>query len=128
MTKRRSQRGQSTVEFALVMPLFALSLTLFVGTTMLCLRFIALHDIARTAARAASTSLHPHDAARSVISDNSITVRVSEDIATDVITVTVQQSAGLWWFTRFLPGNIFQRSVSMMREAPIVFNTNSTAE
>lgn len=128
MIQRHNQRGQSTVEFALVMPLFALSLALLVGTTMLCLRFIALHDIARTAARAASTSLHPRDAARSVISDSSITVHVSEDIATDVITVTVQQSAGLWWFTRFLPGNVFQRSVSMMREAPIVFNTNTTAE
>ena len=124
MTQRLKERAQSTVEFALVMPLFVLCLTVLIGTCIVCLQLLALHDIARTAARAAVTSIHPADAARAAVTNSSVSVDVNEDVASGIITVTARYAQGMWWFTRLLPRRLSEQSVSMMRESPIVFDSN----
>ena len=118
MHRHRDGRAQSTVEFALVLPLFVGCLVLLFGTTVVCLKYLALHDAARTAARAAATSDNPGPAARAAVVDRNVKVSLVE--TGDLITVTAEQRSGVWWFTRFLPAPLLSQSVTMMREAPIV--------
>ncbi len=127
MRRHPDERAQSTVEFALVLPLFLASVALLVGTTVVCLHFVALHDVARTAARAAITSHDPTAAARAVVTDPGVTVSVSQDHARDLLTVTARRTAGLWWFARLLPVSAFSQSVTMLREAPIVLGEESVS-
>ena len=114
------QRGQATVEFALVMPLVVACVALLIGTTVTCLQYIALHDTARVAARVASTADNPTTAARHAVRNPNISVTVSEDLALGYLTVTTKRTGGLWWFGKFLPSGVLSQSVTMMREAPIV--------
>ncbi len=118
MHRHRDSRAQSTVEFALVLPLFVGCIALLFGSTVVCLQFLALHDAARTAARAAVTSDDPASAARSAVGDTRVTLTVTEE--GDFITVTAERKTGVWWFTRLLPSPLLSQSVTMMREAPIV--------
>lgn len=118
MHLRHRARAQSTVEFALVLPLFVGCLTLLFATTIVCLQYLALHDVARTAARAAVTSENPPVAARAAVPDTRISVTTAEN--GDFITVTTRRTSGVWWFSRFLPSPLLTQSVTMMREAPIV--------
>lgn len=118
MHRHRRSRAQSTVEFALVLPLFVGCVALLVGTTTVCLQYLALHDVARTAARAAVTADDPATAARAAVADARIALTVSED--GDLVTVSARRTAGVWWFSRFLPAPLLSQSVTMMREAPIV--------
>lgn len=120
-------RGQSTVEFALVLPLFMACTALLVGTTVVCLQFVALHDTARAAARAAATSDRPDAAARAAVTDGSVSITVTQDHARDLVTVTARRSSGVWWFARVLPVGVFSRSVTMLREAPIVLGDGSVS-
>jgi Flp pilus assembly protein TadG len=114
------QRGQATVEFALVTPLVLACAGLLVGTTVTCLQYIALHDTARIAVRAAITADDPAVAAQNAIQNRNISVSVSEDIVHGYLTVTAKRTGGLWWFGKLLPSGILSQSVTMMREAPIV--------
>lgn len=120
MRRPRDERAQSTVEFALVLPLFVGCIAFLLGTTVLCLQYLALHDIARTAARAAVTADDPLSAARATVTDPSVDIAVSEDPNRELITVTAERTGGVWWFSRFLPSPLLAQSVTMMREAPIV--------
>lgn len=101
-----------------MLPLYVGCIALLFGTTVACMRFVALHDAARTAARAAVTSDTPADAARDAVGDRSISLSVTE--TGDLITVTAERNSGVWWFARFLPSPVLRQSVTMMRETPIV--------
>lgn len=114
------QRGQATVEFALIAPLVFACAGLLVATTALCLQFLSLHDVARTAARSAVVSENPTKAARTSVHDPSIQVAVAENVARGTISVTVSRTGGLWWFNRLLGARSISQTVTMMREAPIV--------
>jgi TadE-like protein len=118
MRRHREARAQSTVEFALVLPLYVGCIALLFGMTVVCLQFLSLHDAARSAARAAVTSDNPEVAARSAVGDPHISLSMTE--AGDLITVTAERKSGLWWFSKFLPSPLLAQSVTMMREAPIV--------
>jgi len=117
--QRNKQRAQATVEFALVAPLVFACIGLLISTTVVCLQFLALHDVARSAVRAAVVSDNPTTAARAVVSDSSITLRVTEDVVAGTITVTAARTGGLWWINRLLSSRAISQSVTMMREAPI---------
>lgn len=114
------QRGQATVEFALVTPLVFACVGLLVGTTVMCLQYLSLHDVARIAARAAVVADAPSDAARSAVADSSLHVTTTENLPAGTITVTVTRTGGLWWINRLLATRAISQSVTMMREAPIV--------
>jgi len=114
------QRGQATLEFALISPLVFACAGLLISTTVLCLQFLSLHDIARTATRVAVMSDNPLEAARNSVKDASIRVTVSENLVEGTVTVTVVRTGGLWWVNRLLAKRAVSQSVTMMREAPIV--------
>ena len=114
------QRGQATVEFALVTPLVFACVGLLVGTTVMCLQYLSLHDVARIAARAAVMAEAPSDAAQSVVTNSSLQVTTTENLSAGTITVTVTRTGGLWWMNRLLSTRAISQSVTMMREAPIV--------
>lgn len=86
----------------------------------MCIQFLSLHDIARTAARAAVVSDHPSQAAKDCVRDASIRVNVAEDLVAGTLTVTVTRTGGLWWMNRVLSQRAISQSVTMMREAPLV--------
>lgn len=120
MNQHHKHRGQSTVEFALVAPLVITCAGLLLATTVTCLHYVALHDIARHAARSAITADDPIEAAQLAISDPDITLEVSENPTRTLVTVTAKRTGGLWWFGRFVPDGVLSQSVTMMRESPIV--------
>ena len=113
-------RAQATVEFALISPLVFACAGLLIGTTVMCLQFLSLHDTARIATRAAVVADDPVSAARATVTDSSITLQISEDVVGGTITVTASRTSGLWWFNRMLASRAISQSVTMMREAPIV--------
>lgn len=114
------QRGQATLEFALISPLIFACAGVLISTTVMCLQFLSLHDVARTATRTAVMSENPVEAARNSVDDSSIRVQVSENLVAGTITVTVARTGGLWWFNQLLASRSISQSVTMMREAPIV--------
>jgi Flp pilus assembly protein TadG len=114
------QRGQATVEFAVVAPLVFACVGLLIGSTVMCLQYLSLHDVARIAARTAVMSDNPVEAARGAIVDSSIQVKTEDDLVAGTITVTVTKTSGIWWFNRLLASRAISQSVTMMREAPIV--------
>ena len=120
MNQLNKHRGQSTIEFALVAPLVIACVGLLLAVTVTCLHHLALHDIARHAARSAITADDPTTAAHRAISDPNITLDISEDPVLRLVTVTAKRTGGLWWFGRFLPAGVLSQSVTMMRESPIV--------
>ena len=115
-----NQRGQATVEFALVAPLIVACAGLLIGFTVMCLQYLSLHDVARVGARAAIVADNPEKAARDAVVDSSIRVETNENLVAGTITVTVTQTGGLWWVNRLLFSRAISQSVTMMREAPIV--------
>ena len=114
------ERGQATVEFAVILPLVFACVGLLFGATVMCLQYLSLHDVARVAARAAAISENPVEAARETVLDSSLQVKTTEDLVTGTITVTVTKTTGLWWVNRLLASRAISQSVTMMREAPIV--------
>lgn len=115
---RGERPGQSSVEFALVMPMFVLSVVTIVGVTAVCLDAIRLHDMARTAARSAVTSDDPARTVATLVADKGVRADTTDDLATQMVTVRLSRSVpGLGWVTRRLG---LSASVTMMREAPPV--------
>jgi Flp pilus assembly protein TadG len=114
------ERGQATLEFALISPVVFACAGLLMSTTVLCLQFLSLHDIARTATRAAVMAENPSQAAKDSVNNASIRVSVSEDLVNGTVTVTVTRVGGLWWVNRLLAKRAIGQSVTMMREAPIL--------
>lgn len=116
--RQRRRRGQATVEFALVAPLFLACTLALVGTAVVCVRVVAQHDLARRAARAASVADDPCAAARAslpddhrlrctVHDDGMVVVAVSSRVTVPVVGRAV---------TRVLPWT----EVTMLREPPPV--------
>ena len=112
------RRGQATVEFALVAPLFLACTFALVGTAVVCTRALAQHDLARRAARAASVADDPCAAARvslpndhrlrcTIHDDGTVSVAVSSRITVPLVGRVV---------TRVLPWS----EVTVMREPPPV--------
>lgn len=112
------RRGQATVEFALVAPLFLACTLALVGTAVVCVHVVAQHDVARRAARAASVADDPCAAAEASLpashrvrctlhDDGTVTVSVSSRITVPLVGRVV---------TRVLP----RTEVTMMREPPPV--------
>lgn len=117
---RRKDDGQATVEFALISPLIVVCLYLVVATTMSCLEALHLHDIARSAARTASTSETPIQSAQELAT--SVATRATVALSPDqqFVSVTVhtsfQPTSLRAWFSP-LP---LRATVTMALEPPMV--------
>lgn len=88
MRRNNSDAGQSTVEFALLLPLFAVLCGCIIAVTAACLQVLALADTARNAARLAAVSSDPAAAASAYVADGSPGTVVRT--VTDGTTVRVQ--------------------------------------
>jgi hypothetical protein len=89
--QRKADTGQSTVEFALLLPLFVACIAVLIATTALALSSLRLADTARTAARIASTSNDPQTAVSSYIAKTGVDSRVVLDDQRQFLTVYVSQ-------------------------------------
>ena len=95
MPPASSDRGQATVEFALVMPLVVALLGCIVGVTVLCLDALALNDIARTTARLASVSADPVATAEGFVGSRHPGISVSATTSGSTVTVRLRRSISL---------------------------------
>lgn len=87
MPRNNSDAGQSTVEFALLLPLFAVLCGCIIAVTTACLQVLSLADTARNAARLASVSADPAAAASAFVAGESRGTLVAT--VTDGTTVRV---------------------------------------
>lgn len=116
------QRGQSTVEFALVAPLVVLCATVLVGITVVCLQYIQLHDVARTATRLAITADNPSQAAKDFATSQNFSAVVTDDLATGLVTVTLSRRSRIPLIGRISRIIGLTATSTMMRESPPVFS------
>lgn len=116
------QNGQSTIEFALVAPLVVVCTTVLIGVTVVCLQFIQLHDVARTAARIAATADNPRQAAQDFVAAKNVAVEVTDDSATGLITVTLSRKSRLPFVGQISKIIGLTASSTIMRESPPVFS------
>ncbi|MFM7262401.1 MAG: TadE/TadG family type IV pilus assembly protein [Acidimicrobiales bacterium] len=113
-------RGQATVEFALLLPFVAALAACIVVVTAACLQLLALNDLARNCARAAAVSSDP--AAAATATARNLHGDVSVTTGTEGTTVTVRVRR---WFTVSVPfvGQVRLRTplsagASMLLEPP----------
>ena len=87
------QRGQATIEFALLLPLAIGCLALVIQTLVLVLGQISLHHEARLAVRAAATAADPVTAARDAVlrNDPQSTSLIEIEATTRLVTVHVHR-------------------------------------
>lgn len=117
MTRRRA-RGQATIEFALVAPLFLACTLALVGTAVTCLRLVSLHDTARRAARAASVADDPCAAARVTVPERTrLTCTLDDSLGT--VTVSVSATIGIALLDSVVVRVLPAMTATVMREPPV---------
>ena len=95
MPKASPDRGQATVEFALLLPFVAALAGCIVAMTAACIQLLALNDLARNCARAAAVSSDPAATAAATAQHlgGGATVTTHSDGST--VTVRVRRSFAL---------------------------------
>ena len=111
-TPRR--RGQATIEFALIAPLFLACTLALVGTAVVCVKIIANHEIARRTARAASMADDPCATARSVV-PASHQLRCTLDESASTVTIAVSSRLAVPLLGRVVSEVMPWQEVTMMR-------------
>ena len=119
-TARHNNRGQATVEFALMAPLVVLCAVLLLATLSVCLDTLRLSDIARSAARSAITSDKPSDAATAFADLSHVTAQTTTDEVTGIITVDITKKKRFPLLGKWLPSLSLHATSSMMQEPPMV--------
>lgn len=122
MTGRAADRGQATVEFALVAPLAVMCVMTLVGTVGLCLDINRLDEIARTAVRSAITSDDPSAAASAVARAFRVSASTQVNDRNGLVTVTVtsRRRLPIPMVGHIVPRLTLRGSSTMMQEPPIV--------
>lgn len=119
----RTDEGQSTVEFALVLPLVVICLGMVVQVLVVVSAHVDLENDARLAARMASVSAEPDEAARSTLDgvDASEPTRMDVDVTDRTVTVTLSRSVDLIvpFLDRLLPPIELRTALTMALEPPI---------
>ena len=90
--RRSHDRGQATVEFALVLPLVVACLVSVAGVTAACLEWLRLADVARVCARTASVAEDPVGSARLTALAHRATATAETDSSGTLLTVTVRSA------------------------------------
>ena len=87
-----ADRGQAAVEFALALPIVIVLVLGLVQVVVVAARHLAIEQLARSAARAASVAADPAGAARSEVDRLSTLdqVTVATHVSSDLVTVTVR--------------------------------------
>jgi Flp pilus assembly protein TadG len=119
-TPHRDNRGQATVEFALMAPLVVLCALLLLATLSVCLDTLRLSDIARSAVRSAITSDNPTEAATAIADLSHVSAKTTTDDLTGLITVNATMKKRFPLLGRWLPSLSLHGTATMMREPPVV--------
>ena len=119
-TAHHNNRGQATVEFALMAPLVVLCAVLLLATLSVCLDTLRLSDIARNAARSAITSDNPADAVTAIADLSYVSAQTTTDEVTGIITVDITKKKRFPLLGKWLPSLSLHATSSMMREPPMV--------
>jgi Flp pilus assembly protein TadG len=117
---RHKDRGQATVEFALMAPLVVLCALLLLATLSVCLDTLRLNDIARNAVRSAITSDNPSDAASAIADLSGVSATTTADDSSGLVTVEVTMKKRFPLLGRWLPSLSLHGTATMMREPPLV--------
>lgn len=120
---RRADDGQSTVEFALVLPLVVICLGLIVQVLVVVGARVDLENDVRLAARMASMSAEPHEAARRSLdrADAPQRTRMEIDVADRTVTVTLSRTVDLIvpFLDRLVPPIELTTALTVALEPPI---------
>ena len=119
-TPHHKDRGQATVEFALMAPLVVLCALLLLATLSVCLDTLRLNDIARSAVRSAITSDNPSDAATAIAVLSHVSAITITDESTGLVTVNATMKKRFPLLGRWLPSLSLRGTATMMREPPLV--------
>ncbi len=124
MTSSDRNKGQSTVEFALILPL-AVACMIFVFTAGLVVyEHLALADVSRSAVRAAITADDPAREAIDFVSavDSQIRVRTTVNNESGLVRVSLERKRHfpVPFMSRTLPYFTIRASAVMMREPTTV--------
>ena len=122
--RRKVDTGQATIEFALLLPLFALCLGLLITAIGIGLASIRLADTARLAARAASTAVNPGAVVDSIVQSADISHTELTDSSQQFLTVALSQHLRLPLLGIPLPGyTLTAQSTVLIEAVPILQNT-----
>ena len=119
-TAHHNNRGQATVEFALMAPLVVLCAVLLLAILSVCLDTLRLNDIARNAARSAITSDNPADAVTAIADLSYVSAQTTTDEVTGIITVDITKKKRFPLLGKWLPSLSLHATSTMMREPPMV--------
>jgi hypothetical protein len=89
--QRKGEAGQATVEFALLLPLFVACFAVLLSAIDVGFSSLRLADMARVAARTASTSDDPSRTVQMMLQDRNIAHRESLDSTQQFLTVALEQ-------------------------------------
>lgn len=123
-SSRRHQRGQSTIEFALIFPLAVACMIFVLAAGIIVYDHLALSDLSRSAVRAAITSDDPAAAAKQLVNlvDDGVRVRTSVNNETGLVLVKLERRRALPlpFVAQILPRFTVRASAVMMSEPPLV--------
>lgn len=120
LPRRRSSRGQATVEFALVAPLVVMCALALVGTLSLCLSTLQMNDLARSIARSAITSDDPSASAQQMARLHDVRVVTTINDMDNLVGIEVQRTHAFPLLGRWLPHLTVRGNSTMMLEPPYV--------
>lgn len=114
-------RGQSTVEFALVLPVALVCLAVVLQSLLIVSAQITAHNDARLAVRAASMSPDPVSAAQEIVGDDDRRTSIDVITADPLVTVVLQREVRIMVpiLRRFVPSIDVRSSLTMALEPPI---------
>lgn len=121
---RLQHRGQSTVEFALILPLaFACAVVVLI-TGVLVHDQLALSETARITVRSAVVSDEPETAASAIAQQVDPNIRITTNVNTEVgiVTVVLEKSRRLplFFFQSLMPEINLSAKAAMALEPPLV--------
>lgn len=123
-SSRRHQRGQSTIEFALIFPLAVACMIFVLAAGIIVYDHLALSDLSRSAVRAAITSDDPAAAAKQLVNlvDDGVRVHTSVNNETGLVLVKLERRRALPlpFVAQILPRFTVRASAVMMSEPPLV--------
>lgn len=122
--RHRHLRGQSTVEFALILPLAVACIVFVLTTGIIVYDHLALSDLSRSAVRAAVISDDPVKAAEQFVQliDNSIRIHTTVNNESGLVLVQLERRRALPlpFVAQILPRFTVRSSAMMMTEPPQV--------
>lgn len=117
-SRRRRDRGQAAVEFAIALPLVVLAILVVLQVAVVVSDQFAVELAAREAARAAAVSGDPSVSARGAVSDPRIGLTTVVGANTVTVTATRSVSIAVPIIGSFVDGTTVEATTTMQLEPP----------